>query len=64
MKAFNTDFLTVDDLQFDILLRDRKRIGEFFSSPSLSPFSFLETTAALKNALGKKEKGRRRQAKK
>ena len=60
-KAFNTDSLTVDDLQSDILLRDCKRICEFFSSPSLSPFSFLVTTAALKNALGKEQKGRRRQ---
>ena len=42
----------------------RSRICEFFSSPSLSPFSFspfsfLETITALKNALGKKEKERR-----
>jgi len=51
----------VDDLQSDISLQDRKRICEFFSSPSLSPFSFLETAVALKNALGKKEKERRRQ---
>jgi len=51
----------VDDLQSDISLQDRKRIGEFFSSPSFSPFSFLETAAALKNALGKEEKERRRQ---
>ena len=60
-KAFNTDSLTLDDLQSNISLRDRRRICEFFSSPSLSPFSFLETTAALKNALGKEEKERRRQ---
>jgi len=60
-KAFNTDSLIVDDLQSDILLWDHKRICEFFSSPSLSPFSFLETVVALKNALGKKEKERRRQ---
>ena len=60
-KAFNTNSLTVDDLQSNISLRDRKRIGEFFSSPSLSPFSFLETVVALKNAHGKKEKKRRRQ---
>jgi len=51
----------VDDLQSDILLRDHKRIGEFFSSPSLSPLSFLEATAALRNAHGKKEEERRRQ---
>ena len=51
----------MDDLQSDSSLQDGKRICEFFSSPSLSPFSFLETTAALKNALGKKEKERRRQ---
>ena len=61
MKTFNTDSLTVDDLQSDISLWDHKRICEFFSSPSLSPFSFLETTAALKNALGKEENKRRRQ---
>ena len=63
-KAFNTDSLTVDDLQSDISLRDRKRICEFLFSPSLSPLSFLETTMALKNALGKKEKERRRQMRK
>ena len=61
MKAFNIDTLIVDDLQSDILLWDHRRIGEFFSSPSLSPFSFLETAAALKNAHVKKEKERRRQ---
>jgi hypothetical protein len=31
-----------------------------FSSPSLSPFSFLGTTAALKDTLSKKENERRR----
>ena len=61
MKAFNIDTLIVDDLQSDILLWDHRRIGEFFSSPSLSPFSFLETTVALRNAHGKKEEERRRQ---
>ena len=50
-----------DDLQCDLSLWDRKRIGGFISSPSLSPFSFLETVVALKNAHGKKEKERRRQ---
>ena len=59
MKAFNTDSLMVDDLQSDILLRDHKRIGEFFSSPSLSPLSFLETIVALRNAHGKKKEERR-----
>jgi len=49
----------VDDLKSDILLQDRKRIGEFFSSPSLSPLSFLETTVALRNAHDKKEEERR-----
>ena len=60
-KTFNKDSVIVDDLQSDISLRDRKRICEFFSFPSLSPFSFLETAAALKNAHGRKEKKRRRQ---
>ena len=36
-------------------------ICEFFSSPSLSPFSFLATIAALKNALGEEEKEMRQQ---
>jgi len=33
---------------------DRKKVGEFLSSPSLSPPSFLETSAALRNAHDKK----------
>jgi len=49
----------VDDLQSNISLHDHKRIGEFFSSPLLSPLSFLETTVALRNAHGKKEEERR-----
>ena len=44
----------VDDLQSNILLRDHKKICEFLISPSLSPLSFLETAAALKNTLDEK----------
>ena len=40
---------------------DRKRIGEFSSSPSLSPPSFPETFVALKDALDEEEKEGRRQ---
>ena len=59
MKAFNTDSLMVEHLQSDISLQITKGSMSFFSPPSLSPLSFLETTAALRNAHGKKEKGRR-----
>ena len=36
-------------------------VSFFFSFPSLSPLSFLETTTALKNTLGEKEEKRKRQ---
>jgi len=54
-KDSSTDFLTLDDLQSDILLQLEKRIGEFLL-PSLSPLPFLDTSVALRNALGKEEK--------
>jgi len=36
-------------------------VSFFFSSPSLSPLSFLETAVALKNTLGEKEEKRGQQ---
>ena len=53
----------LDDLQSDIFAPDHKKVSEFLSSPLLSPRSFLETSAALRNAHGKKEERRRRQMK-